>query len=902
MQGLNRLFGRCRRYDDLALSIQEHVEERADELMEEGMLRAQAEQTARREFGNVALLQERSREEWQWPVLESILTDLKLTFRRLRKSPGFAATVLATLAIGIGANTAVFSVVNSVLLKPLPYPNSDQLVALWLNAPGAGGLSNFESGLHLSSSMYLTFAEHNRSFQSLGVWTTGTANVTGLAKPEEVHTGLVSDGVLQTLDVQPALGRWLTQADQDPHGAKTAMLSYGYWQRRYGGDRSVIGRSIHVDAQTREIVGVMPQDFRLIDRTFDLLIPLAFDRSHQKLAGFGFDGVARLKPGITVAQADADIARLIPVWMDSWSNGPGTNPHFYERWKITPNLRLLKQQVIGNIGSVLWVVMATVGLVMLIACTNVANLLLVRADARQQELAIRAALGAGRARIARELLIESTSLGLMGGVLAVGGAYAGVRLLVAIGPADLPRLSEISLDARSLGFTFMLSVLSGLLFGSIPAWKYVRTRASTMIPSVMLSGAGRTASAGRDRQRSRNTLVVAQVAMALLLLISASLMIRTFAALRSVDPGFTDAPHLQTMRIWIPDLLVADPLTVTHMQNDIADKLAAIPGVSSVGFAAAVPMEDNDPNWDQIRVEGKSYEGGEPPLRLFNYVSPGYFKSVGTKFVAGRDLTWPDIYELRPVVIVSENFAHESWGSAPAAIGKRLRQFTNMPWVEVIGVVEDVRQEGVDEKAPAIVYWPAMLNDPYTTHPSIGAPRVVTFAIRSERAGYESLLAEMQHAVWSVNANLPLASVRTMQDIYGASLARTSFTLVMLAIAGSMALALGIIGIYGVIAYAVSQRTREIGIRIALGAQKSELKWMFVRSALMLTAVGVMIGVGIAAALMQFMKSLLFGISPLDPFSYITVPLILAASATLAGYLPARRAAAVNPAEALRSE
>jgi predicted permease len=897
MKGLRRLFGRGRRYEDLSVSIQEHIEERAEELIDEGMTREQAEQAARREFGNVTLLRERSREEWQWSGLESILADIKFTFRRLRKSPGFAVTVLLTLGIGIGANTTVFSVVNGVLLKPLPYPDSDRLVALWLNAPGAAGLSNFVSGLHLSPSMYFTFAEQNRTFESLGVWVPGTSNVTGLTRPEEVHTAVISDGVLQSLDVPPAVGRWLTRVDQDPHGAKSVMLSYGYWQRRFGGDPGVIGRSIQVDSQSREIVGVMPRRFRLVDEDFDLLVPVAFDREHLKLAGFGFNGVARLKPGITLAQADSDVTRLIGVWMDSWTNGPGTNPHFYETWKITPNFRLLKQQVIGSVGSVLWLVMATVGLVMLIACTNVANLLVVRADGRQQELSIRAALGAGRGRIARELLIESALLGLMGGVLAVGVAYAGLRVLVAIGPADLPRLSEISLDARSLGFTFALSVISGLLFGSIPAWKYARTRAGAVIPGV-----NRTASAGRARQRSRNMLVVAQVAMALVLLVSALLMIRTFVALRNVEPGFTDAAHVQTMRIWIPDNLVANPQMVTRIQNDIADKLAVIPGVSSVGFAGAVPMEGIDPNWDQMQVEGKNYEGGDPPLRLFDFVSPGYFKTVGTRLVAGRDMTWTDIYGLRPVVMVSENFARESWGSASAAVGKRVRQFSSMPWVEVIGVVQDVRHNGVDEDAPAIVYWPAMIKSPYTPQPTIVPPRSVTFAIRSARAGNESFLMEVQQAVWSVNANLPLASVRTMQEIYSVSLARTSFTLVMLAIAGSMALLLGILGIYGVISYGLSQRTRELGIRLALGAQKGELKWMFVRSALLLTAVGVAIGMGTAAALMQLMKSLLFGISPLDPFTYITVPLVLAVSAIFASYLPARRAAAVDPVEALRAE
>lgn len=897
MRWFTQFFSRRRRYEDISISIQEHIEERTEELMADGISRKQAEQTARREFGNVTLLEERSREVWQWPAFESILADLTFTFRRLGKSRGFAATVLLTLAIGIGANTTVFSVVNGVLLKPLPYPDSGQLVSLWLNAPGAGGLANFSSGLQLSTSMYFTFSEQNRTFQSMGIWTPGTASVTGVAEPEEVRTGMISDGVLQTLDVPPAVGRWLAQADQDPHGGKTVVLSYGYWARRFGGDRSVIGRAIQVDAQTREIVGVMPRGFRLVDRDFDLLVPLALDRANQKLAGFGYYGIARLRPGIQLAQADADIARLIPVWMDSWSNGPGTDPHVYERWRITPGFRSLKQQVIGSIGGVLWVVMATVGLVMLIVCTNVANLLLVRAESRHQELSIRAALGAGRMRIARELLIESVSLGLLGGVIATGVAFAGLRLLVAIGPADLPRLSEISLDARSLSFTLALSVLSGLLFGSMSALRYARTQASATMGST-----NRTASAGRGRQHSRNVLVIAQVSMALILLVSAVLMIRTFAALRNVEPGFADPQHLQTLRIWIPDLLISDPQMVTHVQNNIADKLAAISGVTSVGFAGAVPMENIDPNWDEIRVEGKDYEGGEPPLRLFNFVSPAYFNAMGTRLVAGHDFTWTDIYGLRPRVIVSENLARESWGSSSAAVGKRLRQFSNSPWQEVIGVVEDVRVHGVDEKAPAMVYWPAMLNDPYTPKPAIQAPRFVTFAIRSDRAGTESFLKQAQQAVWSVNASLPLASVNTMQEIYSKSLARTSFTLITLATAGAMALALSLIGIYGVVSYAVSQRTREMGIRLALGAQKSVLLWMFVRSAMVLTGVGVVIGLGAAAALMRLMKTLLFGISPLDPPTFLAVPLILATAAALASYLPARRAAGVDPVEALRAE
>jgi predicted permease len=894
MNWLPDIFRRRKIYGDLAEEMRLHLEERTEQLMSEGMSRQEAQEAARRAFGNPTLLEERSREVWQLPFVESLGRDLKLVFRRLRKSPGFAATVILTLAIGIGANTAVFSVVNSVLFKPLPYPDSEQLVAVRLIAPGAAGLADFSSGLRLSSSMYFTFAEQNRTFQSLGVWNTGTANVTGIDQPHEVHTALISDGVLQALSVPPVLGRWLLPADQDPHGRKAVMLSYGYWQRRFGGDRSVIGRSIAIDAQPREIVGVMPKGFELVNADFDVIVPFAFDRNKQQLAGFGLQGIARLKPGIPIAQANEDVKRMLPMWEESWPS-LGVPSHFYEKtWRITPAIRPLKQEVIGNVGNVLWVIMATIGVVMLIACTNVANLLLVRADGRQQELAVRAALGAGRGRIAWELLLESVALGLIGGALGIGIAYEGLRLLVAVGPANLPRLGEISLDGRSLSFTLALSVLSGLLFGSIPVLRYAGRRMPTAFRS-----SGRTASVSRERQRSRDLLVVAQVAMAMVLLVSAMLMIRTFQALRTVDPGFAHAEHLQTMRISIPASLIADPELVTRTQNNIVDKLAAIPGVTSVGFADSMPMEGILANWNGVQIEGQKL-GEDTPMRLFKYVAPEFFHTLGTRVVAGRELTWTDIYGRRPVVLISESLAREWWGSPSAALGKRLREY-RPPWFEVVGVVEDVHVNGVQEKAPGIVYWPSMA--PGILGPNtFDAVRGAAFAVRSDRAGTEAFVNEIQQAVWSVNASLPVAAVRTMQEIYSQSLARTSFTLVMLGIAGTMAFILGIIGIYGVISYAVSQRTREIGIRLALGEQQSRLRWMFVRSGLVLTGIGVAVGVVAATGLMRLLKSLLFGVSPLDPFTYVAVPVVLAVSAMLASYLPARRAAAVDPVEALRAE
>jgi predicted permease len=897
MTWLKQLFSRRRRYDDISVSIQEHVAERADELMAEGMPRAEAEQTARREFGNVALMEERSREAWQWTGLESKLSDAKFALRRLRKAPGFAVTILLTLAIGIGANTAVFSVVNGVLLKPLAYPDSGQLVSLHLDAPGMGGLSSTSDGLRLSESMYMTFSRHNHSFESMGIWTMWNANVTGMAQPDEVDAAVVSGGVLETLGVPAMLGRWFTPGEQDPRGAKTVMLSYPYWQRRFGGDRGVIGRSIQVDGVTRTIVGVMPKDFRIEDDHFDLIVPMAIEPTGLKLAGFGLVGIGRLKPGVTIGQANADISRLIGVWMKEWTNGPGTDPEYYKVWKITPHFMPLKQAVVGDIGSVLWVVMATVGLVMLIACVNVANLLMVRAEARQQELSIRAALGAGRGRIARELMIESVMLGLLGGVLSIGVAMAGLRLLVALGPTDLPRLNEIGFDAGSLGFTFALAVFSGLLFGSIPALKYAGAKAT-----AMMGGANRTASAGKAKQRSRSIMVVAQVAMALVLLVCSVLMIRTFMSLRNVDPGFKDAAHIETVNIYIPEQVAKDPHVVARMQREIADKLAAIPGVASIGFAANVPMDGAGENWDIVAVEGKVYPDGSEPLELYNYVSPGYFQTISTHLVAGRDFTWDDLEGVRPMIMVSESFARENWGSAGAAIGKRLKKYDKSPWQEVIGVVEDVHVHGVDANAPKIIYWPAMFYDRFAADPGMDGLRFVTFVLHSNRTGTTNFLNQMEQAVWQVNGDLPLAQVGTLQQLYTKSMARTSFTLVMLAIAGSMALLLSIIGIYGVISYSVSQRTREIGIRLALGAQKDELRWMFVRSAMMLTGVGVVIGVVAAAGLVRLIKTLLFGVSPLDPVSFVAVPIVLAAAAALASYLPARRAASVDPVEALRAE
>jgi predicted permease len=551
-------------------------------------------------------------------ALDTLARDLKHGLRGLRRNPTFTAIALLTIAISIGANTAVFSVVNSVLLKPLQYPESERLVAIWHSAPGAQGLLSVSGELRLSESMYVTYAEQNRTFQTFGIWTEDTATVTGVAEPEQVRAIDVSDGALQALNVAPALGRWLNASDEVPNTQRNLMLMYGYWQRRFGGDPSVIGRVITVDANPWQIVGVMPKGFQFVNKPADLIVPLVINRGNLRLPGFGYVGVGRLKPGVTIKEADADVARLYTVWRDSWKMVEGISPHVYDNWKITPAIRPLKQDVVRSVSGVLWIVMGMIGVVMLIASANVANLLLVRAEARQQELAIRAAVGASPGQIVRTLLAESMLLALMGGALGVFLAAEGLRLLVAIGPGNLPRLNEISLDGRALMFTVAVALSSGVLFGLFPALKAAGPRD---VPALRSGGRSQTSSKGWHRARS--VLVVAQVALALVLLVSSGLMIRTFQALRSVDPGFTQPDRMQIARVSIPNSLIKDAALVIRAENDIVDKLAAIPGVTSVASASQMPMEGYPVDWDLIVPEGKSMtESQVPPLRVFKRFPP----------------------------------------------------------------------------------------------------------------------------------------------------------------------------------------------------------------------------------------------------------------------------------------
>jgi predicted permease len=562
--------------------------------------------------------------------------------------------------------------------------------------------------------------------------------------------------------------------------------------------------------------------------------------------------------------------------------------------RIGATVRPLQDDLVGGVASMLWVVMGAIGAVLLIACANIANLLLVRADARRQELAVRAALGAGAKRIARELLVESLVLGAAGGVVGCVLAYLGVQALVAIGPNDLPRLEEIAVHPPVLAFSFGVTLASTLVFGSITALKHA------LHVDTLLSGSPRGSSASRERSTARSVLVVVQVALALVLVVSAGLMIRSFQALRDVDAGFSGPATIQTARIWTPSALYRDsegvfkPEQVARLWHEILDRIAGLPGVAAVGFTDDVPMEVQWDNRTTV-VEGEPIApGATPPFRRWNYVSPGYFEAMGTRLIAGRDVTWSDMETGGRVAVISEDLARELAPEPAAAIGRRIRgEFDQSGWHEVIGVVQSVHLDGLYEDPPSTVYWPARAANTRSD---------VTFAIRSERAGTASLANEIRQAVQSVNGNIPITLEGTMRDLYSVSLARTSFTLVLLAIAGAMALALGVVGIYGVIAYVVSQRTREIGIRSALGAEPRQLARMFLRHGLALSAVGVVVGLVAAVALGRAMSSLLFGIEPLDAVAYVTAIAVILAAAALATYVPARRAASIDPNETLRAE
>jgi predicted permease len=856
-----------------------------EEYVASGMDPAAAQAEARRKLGNPILIREEVYRMNTLVFLEGVLRDARHALRMIRQRPGFSVAALLSLALGIGANTAIFSVVNAVLIRPLPYPASNALVGVANRMVIHGEVF---SDANLSAGLYGAANQGARAFDAFGVWTSGAATVTGRRDPEQVVALTVTQGVLPTFAVPAYIGRWFSKEDDSEGSPQTVILSYGYWQRRFGGDRGVLGHTVAIDFVPRQVIGVMPRDFRFVDLTPDLYLPQRFPKENLRSDEFSYNGVARLKRGVTIALANEDLARVWKAWADKAGAGK-----MLELLQLAPNLRPLKKDVVGDVGSVLSVLMGALALVLLLVCTNVANLVLLRAQSRRQEFAVRAALGAGWGRIARELLVESFTLGILGGVLGVALAYAGLRALVAVGPANLPRLAEISMDQTALAFALACSLGSSLVFGLAALFR-------SGIPGQLQSARGSTH--GRQQLRAQNALVVTQVAIAFVLLVASGLMARSFLALRAVTPGFTHPEWIQSLRISIPEALTPDPEQVVRMQSEIERRLASLPGVTAAGFASALPLETEYRNGVVIAVEGKTGPDQMPPNRAVKNISPGLLAAQGTPLLAGRDFTWEDVDGQRAVALVSGNMARENWGEPRNALNKRIRMGRDGPYLVVVGVTADVYSDGVNQPPPPTVYFRVGLSGPFRPGGLRSVRRSVTFAIRSQRAGTRAFLQEVAAAVHAVNPGLPLAKVRTLDDVYRRSLARTSFALVLLGIAGYMALTIAIVGIYGVLAYAVGQRRREVGIRIALGAGPGMLKWLFVRKGLVLCCCGGIIGIAGAAILSRLLSTILFGITPLDPVTYLSAAVLIAVAAMAATYVPARRAASVDPMETLRGE
>ena len=578
---------RSRRLDrQLDEELRHHLEALEAEYRSRGLSADDARRAARRDMGGLTQAREAHRDVRSLPALEVLWRNLRFGLRSLRRTPTVTGAVLATLAIGIGANTAIFTIVDDVLIKPLPYPDASRLVAVMHRSPAAA--EEIPSAPYL----YFTYRDESRSLESVGLWRSGPATVTGLDRPEQVQALVVTREILPILGIPPLAGRVFSERDDTPDSPATVMLTFGYWQRRFGGDLSVIGRMLTVDGQSLEIIGVLPQRFRFLDRPIDLVYPFQLDQSSVTLGRYVFQSLARLRPGASVLQASADLARIVPLAIARFPPPTGYTRAQFARRPMIPIVRPLKDVVVGDSGRMLWIVMGALGLVMLIVCANVANLLLVRADGRRQELAVRAALGASWARIAGELLVESVLLGLAGGVAGLALAYGGLRVVLSLSGANLPRVEEVGIDRVALIFTCGVSLLAGICFGLFPVVRYANPRLATS-----LAGGGRTISDGRDRQRTRGFLVITQVAMSLVLLVCSGLMIRTFVALNRVDPGFT---HPETIQLVQTDASSQEFERTTRTQQAIVDRVAAIPGVTSVAFADLAPLGANNSGSDTV--------------------------------------------------------------------------------------------------------------------------------------------------------------------------------------------------------------------------------------------------------------------------------------------------------------
>jgi len=870
---LGALLHRKQSDEEMNREIEQHLAGLTSRYEAEGMSPEQARQAALQEFGGVEQIKERARAErvWMWPVEFS--RDLRYALRMLAKNPGFTFVAVMALALGIGANSAIFSVIDAVLLRPLPYKNAAQLVTVWEEAKKLGFPFNTPSPAN-----FLDWREQNSVFSCMAATADKSFNLTGRGEPERLDGERVSANLFPLLGAEPFLGRSFLPEEDAPGKGDAVVLSYGLWQRRFGAASDIIGKPIVLNGASYRVVGVMPRDFVLPGHKDQLWVPLAFDSKEAASRGNHYLRViARLKPGVSMEAARSQMSTIAARLAHQY-------PEFNSQ--VGSVIRSMREEVVGDVRPALLVLLGAVGCVLLIACANVANLLLARAAVRQKEIALRLALGAGRSRLVRQFLTESLLLGTLGGVFGLLLAGFGLEVLRRFIPNAIPHPEAIGIDLRVFLFAILISALTALAFGLVPAMQALRFDLN-----ATLKEGGRDSSSGAGRQRLRSMLIVGEIAVSFVLLIGAGLLINSFLHLRNLDPGFR-SENLLAMKVDLPELKYSDPTRRSTFYEELLRRVRELPGVSAAAVASNLPLTYDGDSID-ISVEGQpDPPPNERPSVITRVVSPGYFETMGIPLVRGHEFTAKDNEKTVPGVVISEKTARYFWPNENP-LGKRLKpgsSTSSSRWRQVIGIVKDVRQNDFVADPGLQIYLAYRQVDAFPPNALVLRTTVDPM----------SLGPAVRRVVQEVDKDQPVSDIRTMSEIVSAAVARQRFSMLLLGIFAAVALTLAGIGIYGVMSYSVAQRTREIGIRMALGAQKSDVLKMTIGQGLQLVIVGVVIGLAAALVLTRVMSSLLFGVSATDPTTFVTISLILLSVALTASYVPALRSMKVDPVIALR--
>ncbi len=823
-----------------------------------------------------------------WSALRSLGHEVHLAGRSLSKRPGFTFVAAATLALGIGANVAIFTVVDSVLIRPLPYPEPDRLVVIQHHAP-AIDLATIEN----SAGTITLYERFGRAFDELGAYVVDQRNVTGDVAPARVEILQVTPSLLHVLGAHAAMGRVFSAEDSASGAPPVALLTHAGWQANFGGARDIVGRTVRLDGVRTEIVGVLPSRFVFPAHPhIDLVLPLSINGS-DGFGSFGTRVVARLAPGVELATAQREVTALQARITELY---PDVTPDFLRRAGWSATVRPLRDTVVGDARNTLWIVMGAVGFLLLVACASVVNLFLVRAEGRAREVGVRLALGASARDIAAMQLSESLLLAVVGGVWGLVVAYIAVHAIVAAEPAQLPRLEDVRIDGAVLIFTALVTVAAGMLFGLLP----MRFRARRSLSGLLTEGRGRTT--GRDRQRLRKVMIVAQIALALMLLTGSGMLLRSFIHLRAADPGI-DPRGAVAVGVSLgqdPALPAGSPASVAARARDaliyqrMMREIGQLPGVRAVGATNALPLAPTAVNGGSFSVRSHPRpDSALPQVAMYTGVAGDYLRAVGTPLLRGRALDWSDVEHARPVALVNQTLERQFLNGN--ALGEEIRFGDDSTWMRVVGVVRDVHTFGLREEATPMAYLPATA--------SVHGMYIATMDIVVRTTGAPtSIVPAIRAAVRSAYPQVPITSARTLQSVVDESMADTSFTVAILAIAAVVSLLLGAIGLYGVIGYVVTQRTREFGIRIALGAAPGAVRRMVLVQGLVLAVVGIVLGLAGAAATTRTLRSLLYGVTTTDPVSFVVGSTVLLAVAAIAAYLPARRASTVSPAQALNEE